>query len=101
MSSFEDRKKSFENKFARDEEVRFKIFARRNKLLGEWAATKLNIEDKQKYIVDVIKSDFVEAGDDDVFRKVKADFDNKNISNDQEIRNKMDELLEVVKKDFL
>ena len=96
MSSFENRKKSFENKFAGDEEVRFKIFARRNKLLGEWAATKLNIEDKQKYIEDVIKSDFVEAGDDDVFRKVKADFDNKNISNDQEIRNKMDELLEVV-----
>ena len=101
MSSFEDRKKSFENKFARDEEVIFKIFAKRNKLLGEWAAAKLNIDDKQKYIEEVIKSDFVEAGDDDVFRKVKADFDNKNISNDQEIRSKMDELLEQVKKDYL
>ena len=53
MSSFEDRKKSFENKFARDEEVRFKIFAKRNKLLGEWAAAKLNIDDKQKYIEEV------------------------------------------------
>ena len=70
-------------------------------MLGERAAAKLNIDDKQKYIEEVIKSDFAEAGDDDVFRKVKADFDNKNISNDQEIRSKMDELLEQVKKDYL
>ncbi|NCW36919.1 MAG: DUF1476 family protein [Proteobacteria bacterium] len=61
-----------------------------------------NDEDQTKeYIQSVIKADFAEAGDDDVFRKVKADFDNKNISNDQQIRSKMDELLEQVKKDYL
>ena len=75
MSSFDDRKKGFESKFAHDEETLFKINAKRNKFLGEWVADKLKKTDKDKedYILEVIKSDMLEPGDEDVFRKVKND----------------------------
>ena len=75
MSSFDDRKKGFEGKFAHDEETLFKINAKRNKFLGEWVADKLKKTDKDKedYILEVIKSDIVEPGDEDFFRKVKND----------------------------
>ena len=101
MNSFDDRKKGFEGKFAHDEETLFKINAKRNKLLGEWIADKLNkIEkDKENYILEVIKSDMAEPGDEDVFKKVKNDLSQAGLNNmDEEIRNKMNEFLETAKK---
>ena len=101
MSSFEDRKKSFEKKFAHDQELQFKVSARRNKYLGQWVSNLLGFdENKEKeYIQEVIKADFAEAGDQDVQRKIKEDLKDHNISEEQ-IRNKMDELNEKAKSDF-
>ena len=101
MSSFDDRKKGFESKFVHDEETLFKINAKRNKLLGEWIADRLKKtnKDKEDYILEVIKSDMSEPGDEDVFRKVKNDLSQGGFNNiDEEIRNKMDEFMEVTKK---
>jgi len=97
MSSFDDRKKGFESKFAHDEETLFKINAKRNKFLGEWAADKLNKTDKDKedYILEVIKSDLAEPGDEDVFRKVKNDLSQGGFDN---IDDKMNEFMETAKK---
>ncbi len=101
MEKFDERKKSFEKKFAHDEELKFKVASRRNKYLGQWASQKLGYdENKEKeYIQSVIKADFAEAGDDDVFRKLKEDLKDHNIS-DEQIRNIMDELNEKAKSDF-
>jgi hypothetical protein len=101
MSTFEEREKSFEKKFAHDEELQFKVSARRNKYIGEWASKILgyNQDQEKEYILSVIKADFAEAGDEDVFRKVKADLKDHNIS-DEEIRKKMDELNEKAKSEF-
>ena len=101
MNSFEDRKKSFEKKFAHDQELQFKVSARRNKYIGEWVSQLLNLNSDQEkdYIQSVIKADFAEAGDEDVFRKIKEDLKDKNISDD-ELRKKMDELNEKAKTDF-
>ena len=101
MSSFDEREKSFEKKFAHDEELQFKVSARRNKYLGQWASQILgyNSDQQKEYIQSVIKADFEEAGDEDVFRKLKADLNNHNIL-DEEIRKKMDELNEKAKSDF-
>jgi len=101
MSSFEDRKKSFEKKFAHDQELQFKVSARRNKYLGEWVSQILNFNSDQEkeYIQSVIKADFAEVGDQDVFRKIKDDLKAKNVS-DEELRKKMDELNEKAKTDF-
>ena len=102
MNTFEDRKKSFEKKFAHDEELQFKVNARKNKYIGEWVSDVLefNEDQKKQYIQDVIKADFAEAGDEDVFRKIKSDLIDKNI-NDNEIRSKMKELNEKAKSDFM
>ena len=99
---FTEREKSFEKKFARDEELQFKIAAKRNKYLGEWVSQKLgyNLEQEKEYIQSVIKADFEEAGDEDVFRKVKMDLKNQNIS-DEDIRKKMNEFNEKAKSDFI
>ena len=101
MSSFEDRKKSFEKKFAHDQELQFKVSARRNKYLGEWVSEILgyNSDQVKEYIQSVIKADFAEVGDEDVFRKIKQDLNEKNIS-DEELRKKMDELNDKAKTDF-
>ena len=101
MSSFEDRKKSFEKKFAHDQELQFKVSARRNKYLGEWVSQILdyNSDQEKEYIQSIIKADFAEAGDEDVFRKIKEDLKDKNLS-DEELRKKMDELNEKAKTDF-
>ena len=101
MSSFKDREKNFEKKFAHDEETLFKISARRNKYLGQWASQILGYdqEKEKEYIQNVIKADFEEAGDEDVFRKLKADLKDYNKS-DEEIRKKMDELNEKAKSEF-
>ncbi len=75
MAGFEDREKAFETKFARDEEMQFKITARRNRLLGEWAADKMNLtaEETDAYAKAVVQADFEEAGDEDVIRKLLGD----------------------------
>ena len=101
MSSFDEREKSFEKKFAYDEELQFKVSARRNKYIGEWASKILGYdkEKEKEYIQSVIKADFAEAGDEDVFRKIKDDLKNRDIS-DEDIRKKMDELNEKAKSDF-
>jgi|TARA_B100000315_G_C14577505_1_gene588661 hypothetical protein len=101
MSSFDEREKSFEKKFAHDEELQFKISARKNKYLGQWASQILgyNSDQEKEYIQSVIKADFEEAGDEDVFRKLKVDLKDYNKS-DEEIRKKMDELNEKAKSEF-
>ena len=101
MSSFDEREKSFEKKFAYDEELQFKVSARRNKYLGQWASQILgyNTDQEKEYIQSVIKADFAEAGDEDVFRKIKTDLKDYNIS-DEDIRKKMDELNEKAKSEF-
>jgi len=104
MSSFNDRKKGFEEKFVRDEEMQFKVNAKRNKYLGEWVAEKLGKKDQNKeiYVQEVIKSDFAEPGDEDVFRKIQKDLKESGIEIlDQEIRDQMVSCLERAKKDFL
>ncbi len=102
MNTFNEREKSFEKKFAHDEELQFKVSARRNKYLGQWASQILGYdqEKEKEYIQAVIKSDFEEAGDEDVFRKLKADLADHNIS-DEEIRKKMNELKEKAKSEFI
>ena len=96
MSNMKDRENAFENKFAHDEELKFKAEARRNKLLGLWAAELLGKtgDDAETYAKSVVMADFEEAGDEDVFRKVRADFDEGSVSqSDHQLRRKMDELL--------
>jgi hypothetical protein len=98
MSSFDKREDSFEKKFAHDEELQFKAGARRNKLLGLWAAEKLGKsgDDAEAYAKTVVIADFEEAGDDDVFRKIRKDFDAGGIDqSDHQIRRTMDELMAV------
>ena len=92
MSSFDERKKGFEKKFVHDEEKQFKINAKKNKYLGEWASQILGYdeENQKQYIQDVIKADFAEAGDEEVFRKLNADLKDRNIS-EEDIRKKMQE----------
>ncbi len=94
MTAMDDREKAFENKFAHDQELKFKAEARRNKLLGLWAAGLLGRTDADAYARDVVAADFVEAGDEDVFRKVRADFDAANVQiTDADLRAKMNALL--------
>ena len=96
MSGMDERSDAFENKFAHDEELRFKAEARRNKLLGLWAAELLGKEgeDAEAYAKEVVLADFEEAGDQDVFRKVRADFDAAGVDqSDHQLRRTMDELM--------
>ena len=96
MTTFDKRKDAYESKFARDEELRFKATSRRNKLLGLWAAEKLGKTgaDAEAYAREVIRSDMEEAGDNDVFRKVRRDFDAAGVQqSDHQIRRSMDELM--------
>ncbi len=96
MSSFDKRQEGFEKKFALDEEQKFKAEARRNKLLGLWAAEKLGKtgDDAAAYAKEVVAADFEEAGDADVLRKVVTDLAGKGVS-EADIRKKMDELVAV------
>lgn len=98
MSGFDDREKGFEAKYKLDKEQSFKAQARRNKLLGLWAAEKLGVggDAAESYAKEVVASDFDEPGDDDVLRKVLADFEAKGVAVGREdLRQKMDELLAV------
>jgi hypothetical protein len=97
MTTFDKREEGFEKKFAMDEEMRFKANARRNKLLGLWAAEKLGITgaDADAYSKEVVLADFEEAGDNDVFRKVRKDFDAKGVTqSDAQIRTAMNDLMQ-------
>jgi len=96
MSSMREREETFERMFVRDEEMKFKAMVRRNKLLGLWAAEKLGKEGEaaEAYAREVVKSDFEEAGDEDVFRKLRRDFDAAGVDEtDDEIRRQMIDLL--------
>lgn len=96
MTDMKDRQEGFERKFALDEEQKFRAIARRNKLLGLWAAEKLGKsgDDAEAYAKEVVKADFEEAGDDDVFRKVRKDFDAAGVEqSDHQIRRNMEELM--------
>jgi hypothetical protein len=96
MTTFDKREEGFEKQFAHDEELKFKANARRNKLLGLWAAEKLGLTgtDADAYSKEVIAADFEEAGDEDVFRKVRKDFDAKGVNqSDHQIRRTMQELM--------
>ena len=89
MSTFDDRERAFETKFAHDEEMKFRFIARRNRLLGEWAARKMGLSDveTESYSKDVIRADFEEAGDEDVIRKVLGDLTSAGVDVDEsEIR---------------
>jgi hypothetical protein len=96
MTTFDKREDGFEKKFAHDEELKFKAGARRNKLLGAWAAEKMGLSgaEAEKYAKEVVMADFEEVGDHDVFRKIRGDFDAKKIAiADADIRRAMDELM--------
>jgi len=97
MTTFDKREEAFEKKFAQDEALRFKAIARRNKLLGLWAAEKLGLsgDDAEAYAKAVVLSEFDEASGRDVFRKIREDFDAKGVAqSDHQIRRTMDELLQ-------
>lgn len=97
MASMKDREEAFERKFAHDEELKFRAMARRNKNLGLWAAEKLGKTgaDAEAYAREVVEADFEEAGDEDVFRKVRGDFDAAGVEqSDHQIRRTMEELLD-------
>ena len=97
MTTFDKREEGFEKKFAHDEELRFKANARRNKLFGLWAAEKLGLSgpEAEAYAKEVVVSDFEESGDNDVFQKVRKDFDAKGVAqSDHQIRRTMTDLME-------
>ncbi|WP_043920408.1 DUF1476 domain-containing protein [Jannaschia aquimarina] len=96
-----DRERGFENKFAHDAELQFKVEARRNRLLGEWAGDLLGKsgDERADYAKEVVKADFEEAGDEDVFRKVSGDLGDR--ATEAEIRAKMAELMTVAKKQIM
>ena len=103
MNKFDEREKSFEKKFVKDQELQFKVAARSNKYLGEWISSKLGKteEEKQNYIQEIIKADMEEAGSEDVFRKVKKDFETNSITiEDSEIRDQMEKALSRAKEDL-
>jgi len=101
MSSFKDRENAFENKYAHDAEMKFKAEARRNKLLGLWAAELLgkSDDDANAYATEVVKSDFEEAGDEDVYRKLSEDLGD--LAAEDDIRAKMQELSAVAKEQIM
>lgn len=104
MSSFDERQKGFEKKFEKDQELQFKAAARRNKLLGLWAAEQMGMkgEAAEAYAKEVVRSDFDKPGDDDVLQKVLKDFKAKNVGqSEHQIRRHMDQLLDVAKQQIM
>jgi hypothetical protein len=104
MTQFEDRARAFENKFAHDAEMQFKAESRRNRLVGLWAAEKMGLggAEAEAYAREVVKADLAEAGDEDVFRKLRADLDAREVAvTDDEIRQEMAEALAEAKAQLL
>ncbi|MES2833823.1 MAG: DUF1476 domain-containing protein [Pseudomonadota bacterium] len=100
MTTFDDREKGFETKFALDQEQEFKAMARRNKLLGLWAAEKMGLsaESAEQYASAVVRADFEQPGEEDVFRKIAGDFEGSGMEvRESEIRRKMDELASIAR----
>ena len=100
---FTEREKSYEKKFARDEELQFKVQARSNKYIAEFVSQKLNMneDEKKKYIQEIIKADMEESGTEDVFRKIKKDFEKASvIIDDKEIRDQMEKAIIRAKEDL-
>jgi len=96
MSGFDKRREGYESKFAHDQDLKFKATARRNKLLGLWAAGKLGLSaaEADTYAQEVVKADLVEAGEEDVFRKLRKDFDARKVDvSDHQIRREMEDLM--------
>ncbi|MFZ8949992.1 MAG: DUF1476 domain-containing protein [Alphaproteobacteria bacterium] len=104
MSAFDDREKEFEAKFKHDQDIQFKVVARRNRLLGEWAGQEMGLSGEAlvTYSKDVVMSDFQQPGDDDVLQKVQADLKAAGIDLEQSrLRKKMDELLQLSKEQVM
>jgi len=104
MSTFDERQKGFEKKFEKDQEFQFKAMARRNRLLGLWAAELMGLkgEAADAYAKDVVKSDFDKPGDDDVLQKILKDFKAKAVTqSEHQVRRKMDELLDVAREQIM
>ena len=102
-NKFSEREKGFEKKFVRDEELQFKVQARSNKYIAEFVSSKLNKteEEKKNYIQEIIKADMEEAGNEDVFRKIKKDFQKASVNiEDSEIRSEIEKALNRAKEDF-
>jgi hypothetical protein len=98
MSTVDDREKGFERKFALDQEQEFRATARRNRLLGEWAAGLMGLENVQEYAQAVVKSDFEQPGDADVLRKVTQDLAGSGVPiREGEVRAKMDEFMAIAR----
>ena len=104
MSTFDDREKQFEARFQHDQELQFKVTARRNRLLGEWAGGLMGMagDDLSNYAKEVVQSDFEKPGDDDVLEKVLGDLNGKNIQvSNHQVRKQMDDLLVEAKKQVM
>jgi len=98
MSTFDERENAFEAKFAHDSEMLFKAEAKRNRIVGLWAAEILGKDDAESYVAEVVRSDFQEAGDEDVFAKLKADLGH--LVDDKAIREKLDSALSEAKAEL-
>ena len=104
MSSFDHREKAEEAKYAHDQETRFKVYARRNKLLGLWAAEKMDLRDKtaEAYAREIVEVDFEEPGEEDVYRRIAADLAAKKVNiSEHRIRREMEDLLENYERQLL
>lgn len=104
MTSMKDREKGFEEKFAHDAELRFRAVARRNKLLGLWAAGLMGLsgEEAENYAKEIVRADFAEPGDEDVFRKIRQDFDRTGVQqSDHQIRRTMEELMDEARRQIM
>ena len=104
MTMFDDREKAFEAKYKHDQELRFKVTARRNKLLGLWAAGLMGLDDDaaDAYAREVVQSDFAAPGDDDVLQKVLADLVAKSVDkSEHQLRKQMDELMETAREQVM
>lgn len=104
MAGFNDREKAFENKFARDEEMLFKLTARRNRLVGEWAAEKMSLtaEETDAYAKSVVQADFEEAGDEDVIRKLMGDLTSAGVDiDDADIRTALTDKMVDARRQFI
>jgi len=104
MSTFDERQKGFEKKFEKDQELQFKAQARRNRLLGLWAAEMMGMtgESADAYAKEVVKADFEKPGEEDVFDKIMADLKAKGVAqSDHQVRRKMDELLGVARQQLM
>ncbi len=104
MTTFDDREKAFENKFAHDADLQFKITARRNKLVGQWAAEKMGLtpEETTAYATSVVQADFEEAGDEDVIRKLLGDLTSAGVDvDDTMIRAALDDKMVEARRQFI